>query len=95
MGVLLLLMRRRRHAAAWLTECEGRAHRAVQGMKNHDSVPLQLLVSIAGLRLGGAQKLVAELLRHKLVSHEAVHCACAVALRCDASAAELLLRFCR
>lgn len=37
-------------------------------MKNHSLVPLELIVSIAGLRHGGAQKIVNALLRNKLIA---------------------------
>ena len=40
-----------------------------QGMKNHDVVPLELIAAISGLR-SGASKVLANLTRHKLISHE-------------------------
>eukprot|EP00040_Diaphanoeca_grandis_P016491 m.85105 g.85105 ORF g.85105 m.85105 type:complete len:618 (-) comp25831_c0_seq1:203-2056(-) len=39
------------------------------GMKNHEFVPMQLLVQIAGLRRGGAHKILRDLVRHKLVGY--------------------------
>ena len=41
-----------------------------QGMKNHAIVPVELIVSIAGLRHGGVQKMISNLLRAKLVAHD-------------------------
>eukprot|EP00698_Gefionella_okellyi_P025991 TRINITY_DN9771_c0_g1_i1.p1 TRINITY_DN9771_c0_g1~~TRINITY_DN9771_c0_g1_i1.p1 ORF type:complete len:457 (-),score=101.51 TRINITY_DN9771_c0_g1_i1:1132-2502(-) len=41
-----------------------------QGMKNHEIVPVPLIVQIAGLRHGGAHKLLGELLRNKLLHHD-------------------------
>jgi len=43
-------------------------------MKNHELVPVPLIISIAGLRLGGTHKLLSELLRNKLISHDRQHC---------------------
>jgi RIO kinase 2 len=40
-----------------------------QGMKNHDVVPTELVAAISGLR-SGASKVLANLTRHKLISHE-------------------------
>ena len=40
------------------------------GMRNHESVPLALVASIASLRNGGVHKIVKELVRHKLVAYE-------------------------
>lgn len=40
------------------------------GMKNHDLVPLPLIASISSLKHGGTHKIVSDLLRDKLVSHE-------------------------
>ncbi|KAJ8607867.1 hypothetical protein CTAYLR_008888 [Chrysophaeum taylorii] len=40
------------------------------GMRNHHAVPVPLVVSIAGLRHGGAHKLLNTLLRFKLVYHD-------------------------
>lgn len=42
------------------------------GMKNHDLVSLQLITSISALKHGGAPKIVSDLLRDKLISHEKV-----------------------
>ena len=55
----------------YLSSQEFRVLTAVEmGMKNHDLVPAELAVSIAGLRHGGAHKLLGTLLRHKLVAHD-------------------------
>lgn len=40
------------------------------GMKNHEIVPLSLLSSIASLRHGGCNKILRELVKHKLVVYE-------------------------
>ncbi len=40
------------------------------GMRNHHAVPVPLIISIAGLRHGGAAKFLATLLRFKLVYHD-------------------------
>ncbi|KAH9253998.1 hypothetical protein BASA81_008122 [Batrachochytrium salamandrivorans] len=39
-------------------------------MKNHDIVPKELVVQIAAVRHGGADKMIQTLLRHKLLHHE-------------------------
>lgn len=41
-----------------------------QGMRNHEVVPTELIASIAGLRGGGISKMLGDLLRAKLISHE-------------------------
>ena len=40
------------------------------GMKNHELVPTQLICQIAGLKKGGARKLIGNLHRNKLLYHE-------------------------
>ncbi|XP_029019638.1 serine/threonine-protein kinase RIO2 [Betta splendens] len=40
------------------------------GMKNHEIVPVSLLSSIASLKHGGCNKILGELIKHKLVSYE-------------------------
>ncbi len=40
------------------------------GMKNHDIVPLALLSSIAGLNVSQCQKMLHDLVKHKLCSYE-------------------------
>lgn len=40
------------------------------GMKNHEIVPVSLLSSIASLRHGGCNKILRELVKHKLVVYE-------------------------
>lgn len=42
------------------------------GMKNHDCVPVPLIVSLSNLRHGGVHKILSDLLRDKLVAHERV-----------------------
>lgn len=39
-------------------------------MKNHEIVPVSLLSSIASLRHGGCNKILRELVKHKLVAYE-------------------------
>lgn len=53
----------------YMTKEQWRVLSAVeQGMKNHSLVPLELIVSIAGLRHGGSTKIVNALLRNKLIA---------------------------
>ena len=40
------------------------------GMKNHDVVPVRLIVSLSNLRHGGVHKILSDLLRDKLIAHE-------------------------
>lgn len=40
------------------------------GMRNHELVPVELIISIARLRHGGAYKILSTLLRYKLLHHE-------------------------
>ena len=40
------------------------------GMKNHDLVPVPLIVMISALKHGGVQKILSNLLRDKLITHE-------------------------
>lgn len=40
------------------------------GMKNHEIVPVSLLASIASLKHGGCNKILRELVKHKLVVYE-------------------------
>ncbi|KAL0589663.1 hypothetical protein ABG067_002212 [Albugo candida] len=40
------------------------------GMKNHEIVPVDLIASIAKLRAGGIQKILSQLLRHRLIAHD-------------------------
>ncbi len=40
------------------------------GMKNHDLVPVELIVSIAKLRHGGTHKILSTLLTFKLIAHD-------------------------
>ena len=39
-------------------------------MKNHEAVPAELIASIAGVRHGGCQKTLRELVKHRLVCYE-------------------------
>jgi RIO kinase 2 len=56
----------------YLTKDEYRVLTAVEmGMRNHELVPLELITSIAKLRHGGSSKIISNLLRYKLVAHEA------------------------
>lgn len=40
------------------------------GMKNHEMVPVELIWRIAGLKCGGAHKILGLLLKNKLLHHE-------------------------
>jgi RIO kinase 2 len=40
------------------------------GMRNHEIVPLELIVAIANIRGGGAHKIISELVRNTLIVHE-------------------------
>lgn len=40
------------------------------GMKNHEIVPCSLIASIASLKHGGCNKVLRELVKHKLVAWE-------------------------
>lgn len=40
------------------------------GMKNHEFVPVNLIASIASLRHGGCNKVLRELVKHKLLAYE-------------------------
>ena len=42
------------------------------GMKNHDCVPVPLIVSLSNLRHGGVHKILSDLLRDKLIAHERI-----------------------
>ncbi|KAH8046323.1 serine/threonine kinase [Aureococcus anophagefferens] len=54
-----------------MTKDDYRVLTAVEmGMRNHHAVPVPLIVSIAGLRHGGAAKFLNTLLRFKLVYHD-------------------------
>ena len=44
------------------------------GMKNHEIVPVSLLSSIASLKHGGCNKILRELVKHKLVVYERSKC---------------------
>jgi hypothetical protein len=46
------------------------------GSKNHETVPTQLIASLAGLKHGGHDKILAELVRLRLAAFEhSLHCA--------------------
>mmetsp|Transcript_23786 Transcript_23786/g.24001 ORF Transcript_23786/g.24001 Transcript_23786/m.24001 type:complete len:514 (+) Transcript_23786:191-1732(+) len=56
----------------YLTKDDFRVLTAIElGMRNHELVPVPLIVSIAKLRHGGSHKILSTLLRHKLVAHAA------------------------
>eukprot|EP00164_Ancoracysta_twista_P006879 GFYU01009683.1.p1 GENE.GFYU01009683.1~~GFYU01009683.1.p1 ORF type:complete len:509 (-),score=160.80 GFYU01009683.1:188-1714(-) len=58
-------------ALRYMSKEEFRVLTAVEmGMKNHDIVPKELIMSIAGLKHGGAHKQLDTLLKHKLISHD-------------------------
>lgn len=38
-------------------------------MKNHEIVPLSLIASIASLRGGGCNKIIKEMIKHKLIGY--------------------------
>lgn len=60
------------NALRYMTNDEFRVLTAIeQGSKNHYIVPLTLIERIAALRHGGVHKLVSNLLRNKLVVHDA------------------------
>lgn len=55
----------------YLTRDDFRVLTAVEmGMKNHEIVPVNLISSIASLRHGGCNKILRELVKHKLVAYE-------------------------
>lgn len=55
----------------YMTRDDFRVLTAVEmGMKNHALVPVDLIIKIAGLRHGGVNKILSNLLRYKLVHHE-------------------------
>ncbi|KAJ8380427.1 hypothetical protein SKAU_G00012050 [Synaphobranchus kaupii] len=55
----------------YLTRDDFRVLTAVEmGMKNHEMVPVSLIASIASLRHGGCNKILRELVKHKLVAYE-------------------------
>eukprot|EP00742_Colponemidia_sp_Colp-10_P005119 GILJ01005467.1.p1 GENE.GILJ01005467.1~~GILJ01005467.1.p1 ORF type:complete len:487 (+),score=83.54 GILJ01005467.1:39-1463(+) len=55
----------------YMSKDEFRVLTAVEmGMKNHEVVPVPLIESIAGLKRGGTFKLIAVLLRNKLIAHD-------------------------
>lgn len=43
-------------------------------MKNHEIVPVSLLASIASLKHGGCNKILKELVKHKLLAYEHTKC---------------------
>lgn len=54
----------------YLTKDDFRVMTAIElGMKNHEMVPVNLIVSLSKLRFGGSHKILATLLRHKLIAH--------------------------
>ena len=58
-------------AMRYLSRDDFRVLTAVEmGMKNHEIVPVELIVSIAQLRHGGAHKILSTLLQYKLITHD-------------------------
>lgn len=53
-----------------VSSCEFPLTQVEMGMKNHEIVPVSLLSSIASLRHGGCNKILRELVKHKLVVYE-------------------------
>ena len=54
-----------------------RSSQLEMGSKNHETVPTHLIGSLAGLRHGGYQKILGELVRLKLAAFEhSLHCTC-------------------
>lgn len=47
------------------------------GMKNHEIVPVSLIASIASLKHGGCNKVLRELVKHKLLAYERSKSKCA------------------
>ncbi|KAG8456353.1 hypothetical protein GDO86_002218 [Hymenochirus boettgeri] len=65
MGKLNVLLLR------YLSKEDFRVLTAVEmGMKNHEIVPASLIASIASLKHGGCNKILRELVKHKLISYE-------------------------
>ncbi|MEE6458850.1 hypothetical protein FKM82_000447 [Ascaphus truei] len=65
MGKLNVVMLR------YLSRDDFRVLTAVEmGMKNHEIVPASLIASIASLKFGGCNKVLRELVKHKLVAYE-------------------------
>lgn len=53
-----------------VSSCELPHTQVEMGMKNHEIVPVSLLSSIASLKHGGCNKILRELVKHKLVVYE-------------------------
>lgn len=53
-----------------VSSCELPLTQVEMGMKNHEIVPVSLLSSIASLKHGGCNKILRELVKHKLVVYE-------------------------
>ena len=59
----------------YMSRDEWRVLTAIEmGMKNHELVPTTLIARIAGLKKGGAYKVIKLLHRNKLVFHENKKC---------------------
>ena len=55
----------------YLTKSHFRVLTAIEmGMRNHELVPIALVISIAKVRTGGAHKIIADLLRNSLIHRE-------------------------
>lgn len=52
------------------------------GMKNHEIVPASLIASIAGLKHGGCNKVLRELVKHKLLAYKCTKCVQGYSLNC-------------
>ena len=55
---------------AWYAEHFCGWFQVEMGMKNHEVVPANLVAAIAGLKHGGCQKVLRQLVQHKLVCYE-------------------------
>lgn len=63
------------------------------GMKNHEIVPVSLLSSIASLKHGGCNKILRELVKHKLVVYERTKSKTTQTWRCGGNTMSVLM-FC-
>jgi len=55
----------------YMTKDDFRALSGVEaGMRNHELVPVELIATLAGLRYGGIAKVLATLLKFKLIAHD-------------------------
>ena len=71
------LKTRATHMPAGPASLPFRSSQLEMGSKNHETVPTHLIGSLAGLRHGGYQKILGELVRLKLAAFEhSLHCTC-------------------